>query len=427
MTDENPQEPGQPQLTPREPTLLPPPSYAPMGPPPSWAPPQPPPPTSVWSRIAAYVVLIAVVAAAAGAGIGWSLARAVNTHQIAQSTTQTPAPITPTTPITPVTPGTGSSNASAAAIAARVSPAIVDINTTLGSSQAAGTGMLISSTGEILTNNHVVSGSTSITITVEGQASTYTAHVVGVDVSQDVAVIQIDQSVSGLPTVTFADSSSLQVGDTVVTLGNALGQGGAPHVTQGQVTALNQTITASEGAGSAETLSGMIQSDAVIYQGDSGGALVNTSSQVVGMITAGEAQGFRSAASSTGYAIASNTAIGVANRIRAHEQAADLTYGQVGYLGVAVQSIDASGASQLGLNVSSGALVSAAPLSGTPAASAGITRGSVITKVGGSSVTSADTLGTAVKSHKPGDRVSVAWVNTSGSHTATVTLGGVNP
>ena len=427
MTDENPQEPGQPQLSPREPTLLPPPSYAPMGPPPSWAPPQPPPPTSVWSRIAAYVVLIAVVAAAAGAGIGWSLARAVNTHQIAQSTTHTPAPITPTTPITPVTPGTGSSNASAAAIAARVSPAIVDINTTLGSSQAAGTGMLISSTGEILTNNHVVSGSTSITITVEGQSSTFTAHVVGVDVSQDVAVIQIDQSVSGLPTVTFADSSSLQVGDTVVTLGNALGQGGAPHVTQGQVTALNQTITASEGAGSAETLSGMIQSDAVIYQGDSGGALVNTSSQVVGMITAGEAQGFRSAASSTGYAIASNTAVGVANRIRAHEQAADLTYGQVGYLGVAVQSVDASGASRLGLNVSSGALVSAAPLSGTPAASAGITRGSVITKVGGSSVTSADTLGTAVKSHKPGDRVSVTWVNTSGSHTATVTLGGVNP
>src|SRR6266581_4059957 len=387
MTDENPQEPGQPQLTPREPTLLPPPSYAPMGPPPSWAPPQPPPPTSVWSRIAAYVVLIAVVAAAAGAGIGWRLARAVNTHPIAQSTTQTPAPITPTTPITPVTPGTGSSNASAAAIAARVSPAIVDINTTLGSSQAAGTGMLISSTGEILTNNHVVSGSTSITITVEGQSSTFTAHVVGVDISQDVAVIQIDQSVSGLPTVTFADSSSLQVGDTVVTLGNALGQGGAPHVTEGQVTALNQTITASEGAGTSETLSGMIQSDAVIYQGDSGGALVNSSSQVIGMITAGEAQGFRSAASSTGYAIASNTAIGVANRIRAHEQAADLTYGMVGFLGVAVQTLDASSAEQLGLNVSSGALVtSVSP--GTPAASTGITRGSVITKVGGSAVTS---------------------------------------
>ena len=425
MTDENPQEPGQPQLTPPEQTLQPPPGYAPMGPPPTWAPQQPPRPTSVWSRIAAYAVLIAVVAAAAGAGIGWSLARAVNTHQIAQ--TQTPSPITPTSPIAPVTPGTGSSNATSAAIAAKVSPAIVDINTTVGSSQAAGTGMLISPTGEILTNNHVVFGSTSITVTVEGQSTAYSAHVVGVDVSQDVAVIQIDQSVSGLPTVTFADSSSLQVGDTVVTLGNALGQGGAPRVTQGQVTALNQTITASEGAGNAETLSGMIESDAVIYQGDSGGALVNTSSQVIGMITAGQAQGFRSAASDIGYAIASNTAVGVVNRIRAHEQAADLTYGQVGYLGVAVQTIDASGASQLGLNVSSGALVTATPLSGTPAASVGITRGSVITKVGESAVTSSDTLGTAVKSHKAGDRVSVTWVTTSGSHTATVTLGGVNP
>jgi len=426
MTDENPQEPGQPQLTPPEHTLQPPPSYAPMGPPPIWAPPQPARPTSVWSRIAAYAVLIAVVAAAAGAGIGWSLARAVNTHQIAQSTTQTPSPTTPSTPITPVTPGTGSSDASAAAIAAKVGPAVVDVNTMLASGQAAGSGMLISPTGEILTNNHVVSGSTSITVSVEGQSSTYTAHVVGVDVSQDVAVIQIDQSVSGLPTVTFADSSSLQVGDTVVTLGNALGQGGAPHVTQGQVTALNQTITASEGAGTSETLSGMIQSDAVIYQGDSGGALVNSSSQVIGMITAGEAQGFRSAASSTGYAIASNTAIGVANRIRAHEQAADLTYGMVGFLGVSVQTLDASSAEQLGLNVSSGALVTSVS-AGTPAASAGITRGSVITKVGGSAVTSSNTLGTAVKSHKAGDRVSVTWVNTSGSHTATVTLGGVNP
>src|SRR5437899_12640138 len=125
MTDENPQEPGQPQRTPREPTLLPPPSYAPMGPPPSWAPPQPPPPTSVWSRIAAYVVLIAVVAAAARAGIGWSLARGVNTQQSAQSTTQTPVPITPTTQITPVTSGTRTDNARAAAAAALCKPDVL--------------------------------------------------------------------------------------------------------------------------------------------------------------------------------------------------------------------------------------------------------------------------------------------------------------
>jgi S1-C subfamily serine protease len=425
MTEENPQEAGQASPTPPDPTLQPPSGYEPMGPPAAWMPEPPPAPaTSVWSRIAAYVVLVAVVAAAAGAGIGWSLARAVNTHQIAQSTAQSPAPITP---ITPVTPGTGSSNgASASAIAAKVSPAVVDINTVLGSGQAAGSGMIISPTGEILTNNHVVAGSSSITVTVEGRSNTYSAHVVGVNISQDVAVIQIDHSVSGLPTVTFADSSSLHVGDTVVTLGNALGQGGAPHVTQGQVTALNQTITASEGAGSSETLSGMIQSDAVIYQGDSGGALVNTSSQVVGMITAGEAQGFRSAASDTGYAIASNTAIGIVNRIRAHEQSADLTYRMLGFLGVSVQTLDQAGASQLGLNVSSGALVTTVS-PGSPAASTSISRGSVITKVGDTTVTSADTLGTAVKSHSPGDTVSISWINSSGTHSANVTLAGVNP
>jgi S1-C subfamily serine protease len=249
---------------------------------------------------------------------------------------------------------------------------------------------------------------------------------VGVDVSQDVAVIQIDGSISGLPTVKFANSSSLQVGDTVVAIGNALGQGGAPHVTQGQVTALDQTITASEGGGTSETLDGMVESDAVIYEGDSGGALVNTSGQVVGMITAGQAQGFRSSSSNVGYAIASNTAVGVANRIRAHEQASDLTYGQVGYMGVSVQTLDSYTASQLGLSVSSGALVAGVE-PGSPAASAGITRYSVITNVGGSAVTSSNTLGTAVRSHRPGDKVSVTWVDKSGSHTATVTLAGVNP
>jgi S1-C subfamily serine protease len=415
MPEENPAEPEQP-------SLLPPAQPSPVAPPPAWAPvPAPAPTASVWSRIAAYLVLIAIVAAGVGAGIGWSLARAINSQQVATAPSASP--------ITPVNPGTGgsSNNSSTSAIAAKVSPAIVDVNTTIGSSQAAGSGMIISSDGEILTNNHVVSGSTSITVTLQGRSQTYTAHVVGVDISQDIAVIQIDESVSGLPTVTFANSSSLQVGDSVVALGNALGQGGAPHATQGQITALDQTITASEGPGSAETLSGMIESDAVIYPGDSGGALINTSGQVVGMITAGEAQGFRSAASDTGYAIASNTAVGIVNRVRAHEQAADLTYGQVGYLGVAVQTLDSISAAQLGLNVSSGALVTAAPQSGTPAASAGITRGSVITNVGGASVTSSESLGTAVRSHKPGDSVSVRWVNASGTHTATVSLAGVNP
>jgi len=420
MSQISPSEPGGPeQPAPQDPTLLPPET---MGAAPGWAPgplPPAPRPASLWGQIAAFVVLIAIVAAGIGAGIGWGLARAVTSHQVAQQTTS------PNSPITQVTPGTGTQSSSTDAIAAKINAAIVDVNTVIGSGEAAGSGMIIGSNGEILTNNHVVSGSTSITVTVQGRSDEYTEHVVGVAISDDVAVIQIDQSVSGLPTVTFANSSSLQVGDTVVAIGNALGRGGAPHATQGQVTALDQTITASEGQGSSETLDGMIESDAVIYPGDSGGALVNTSSQVVGMITAGEAQGFR-AASATGYAITANDAVALANRIRAHETASDLTYGQNGFLGVSVQAIDPATAARLGLSVNSGALVINVQ-SDSPADNGGITRGSVITKIGGSAVTSSDSLGTAIRAHKPGERVSVTFVNSSGSHTVTVSLAGVNP
>ena len=421
MSEQRPEE-SSPELNPpAEPAPLAAPSAESMGPPPAWVPPAAPPVTSVWHRIAAYVVMVAVVAAAAGVGIGYSISRVVNPQQAAHASPITLAP-------SETSPGTGSNNgnSSVASIAAKINAAIVDINTTVGSSAAAGTGMLISSSGEILTNNHVVSSSTSITVTVEGRSQTYTAHVVGVNASQDVAVLQIDQSVSGLPTVKFANSSGLQVGDTIVAVGNALGQGGTPHATRGQVTALDQTITASEGGGVSETLNGMIESDAVIYPGDSGGALVNSAGQVVGMITAGQAQGFRSSASNVGYAIPSNTAVAVANQIRAHQQAPGLTYGQVGYLGVQVQSLDSLTAQQLGLNVSAGALVVGVQPN-TPAASAGITRNSVITNLGGHAITNADDLGTAIRSHQPGDSVSVTWVNSSGTHSATATLGGVNP
>ena len=419
MSEQRPPEQGQPSLNPPDYSLMPPPGSSGVIPPPTWAPPTPPPPgNTMWRRLAAFLVLIAVVAAAGGAGIGWSLARAINSNPTAQAQ--------PESPIQAATPGTSSGSANTSAIAAKVNPSIVDINTTIGSSQAAGTGMIISPTGEILTNNHVVSSSTSITVTVQGRSQTYSAHVVGVDVSQDIAVIQIDSSVSGLPTVKFGKSSTVKVGDAVIAIGNALGRGGAPNATAGNVTALDQTITASEGGGQSETLNGMIQSDAVIYEGDSGGALVNSSGQVVGMITAGQAQGFRSSASDVGYAVPSDTALSIVNRIRAHETASDLTYGQVGYLGVQVQSLDAASAAQLGLNITSGALV-VAVVSGGPAADAGMTRNSVITSLGGTAIDSSDALGPAIKAHKPGEQLSVTWVNASGSHTANVTLGGVNP
>jgi S1-C subfamily serine protease len=421
-------QPSEPAGPPPDQSLLPPASAWSAGVP-AWAPPPPPaPPTSnsIWHQIAAGVVIAAVVAAAAGAGIGWSLARTINAHNgTAQTNTQpiTEQPAQPGSPIQPA-PGTGG-RLNTDAIAAKVDPAIVDINTTVGSGQAAGTGQIITSDGEILTNNHVVDRSTSIQVTIAGRSQTYPAHVIGVDPSADIALIQID-GVSGLPIVSFASTSSVKVGDPIVALGNALGQGGTPDVSQGSITALDQTITASEGGSKSEQLNGLLQSDATIYPGDSGGPIVNSSGQVVGMITAGDVQGFRSSASTVNYAIPSDTLLSVINQIRSGQASSQIIYGQTGYIGVTVQNIDSGVSAQLNLNVSSGALVVGVQ-STSPAASAGITRNSVITSVAGTSITNVDDLGSALLAHKPGERVPITWINTSGTHTETVTLGGVNP
>ena len=173
-------------------------------------------------------------------------------------------------------------------IAAKTDPGLVDVVSSLGyqGAEAAGTGLVLNSTGEILTNDHVIDGATSIKVTDIGNGHTYTASVVGYDKTRDVAVIQL-KNASGLTTVTLGDSSQVKSGDKVVALGNAGGKGGTPSVAPGHVTALGQAITASdEGGGSSEHLTGMIETNAPIQPGDSGGALVNTAGQVVGINTA---------------------------------------------------------------------------------------------------------------------------------------------
>jgi S1-C subfamily serine protease len=424
-------QPSEPVRPPPDQSLLPPAGTESFGGPiPSWAPPPPPTPpvnNTIWYRIGAAVVLAAVIAAAAGAGIGFSLARNITAHNGTPQTNTQPVaqqPAQPGSPIQPVSPTT-SGSLNTTAIAAKVDPAIVDINTVVGSGQAAGTGEIVNSNGEILTNNHVVDRSTSIQVTMTGHSQTYTAHVIGVDPSADIAVIQVD-GVSGWPTVSFASSSSVKVGDAIVALGNALGHGGTPDVSQGSVTALDQTITASEGGSKSEQLSGMIQSDATIYPGDSGGPIVNSSGQVIGMITAGDVQGFRSSASNVNYAIPSDTILRVVNQIRSGQASSDIIYGQTGYIGVSVQNIDASVVAQLNLTVTSGALVVGVQAS-SAAENAGIAQYSVITSVGGTQITNIDDLGNALLAHRPGERVSINWVTSSGAHTATVTLAGVNP
>jgi S1-C subfamily serine protease len=390
-----------------------------------WIPPPPPPPLPphrgephLWRWIALSVIVAVIAAGGSGIGVGLGLARALRTPT---ATVQSPIAI-----VHPTTPSNGSKGSlDANAIAAIVDPAIVDINTIVGTGQAAGTGQILTPDGEVLTNNHVVDGSSTIQVTISGRSGTFTAHVVGVDPAADVALIQIE-GVFGLPTVTIASSANVKVGDPIVALGNALGAGGAPSVTTGTVVALNQTITASEGGGQSEQLDGMIQSDASISPGDSGGPVVNSAGQVIGMITAGDVQGFRSQTSTVNYSIPSDTALSVVNRIRTGATSADIIYGQVGFMGVSVRDLTPAIASQLGLSVSTGALVVDVQ-SGSPADSAGITSNSVITKVGAVKITTSDSLGIAIKAHKPGDSASVTWIDQRGTHTSTLTLGGVNP
>ena len=242
----------------------------------------------------------------------------------------------------------GSSNSSGPsdvnAIASKVDPGLVDINTTLGyqQEQAAGTGIVLSSNGVILTNNHVIDGATSISVTDIGNKKTYTASVVGYDRTKDIAVLQLHNA-SGLQTATLGNSSNASVGEDVVGIGNAGGTGGTPSAAGGTVTALNQSITASDdGDGTSEQLSGLIETNADIQPGDSGGALVDTSGDVLGIDTAASAgfsfQSNDQSSGNQGYAIPIDTALSLARAIEAGSGSSTVHIGETAFLGVEINA-----------------------------------------------------------------------------------------
>jgi S1-C subfamily serine protease len=272
--------------------------------------------------------------------------------------------------------------------------------------------MVLTATGEILTNNHVIQGATSISVQVVTTGRTYTARVVGTDPSQDIAVLQL-QNASGLQRANIGSASAVSaatVGAAVTGVGNAGGTGGVPSAATGKVVALNQSLTATDENGqNPEQLSGMIETSAPIQAGDSGGPLYDSANRVIGIDTAASKN---RRTTSAGFAIPITRATAIAAEIEAGHASATIHLGYPGFLGVSVGTNPAG----------AGALVESV-LAGGPAASAGIARGDVITTAGGTSITAANALSPAITAHAPGQVITVTWLDPNGqSHHAAITL-----
>ena len=333
-----------------------------------------------------------------------------------------------------------------------MAPGIVDVSANLQylEETAEGTGFVIDAAdGLVLTNNHVIDGATTVTITPVLSGHPYSARVLGYDPSDDVALLQF-RGVTGLKSVAIGDSSRLGAGAPVLAIGNEAGQGGPPTIAPGIISGLDRTIEASdEISGTSEILHDMLQTTADIRPGDSGGPLADAAGQVVGIDTAagGGADYF-------GYAIPINEALTIAGQIAAGRQSSVIHLGLPAFLGVllpdsgstnplrqATQEQRRAGTASNSATgcvtgdpgpytaipariaqVRSGALVDGV-LCGTAAASAGLFAGDVITAIGGRAVSSPGSLAAIIERYRPGSRAPLAWVSPGGAvHTALVTL-----
>ncbi|HEX6445768.1 MAG TPA: trypsin-like peptidase domain-containing protein [Streptosporangiales bacterium] len=311
------------------------------------------------------------------------------------------------------------------AVADKVLPSVVSIVVTTGNGGDEGTGIIVSSSGEILTNNHVVSaakqGAGQIEVSFRN-GRTASARILGTDPTSDLAVIKVD-GVSGLQPASLGDSTSLQVGDPVVAIGSPLGLSGT--VTSGIVSALNRPVRTSDSGGGGNPFGGgsesnsavldAIQTDAAINPGNSGGPLVDMNGRVIGINSAIASVGDQSTGSQSG-----NIGVGFAIPISeawpiAQELIKD---GSAKHALLGVQVTDAGSSN----GVTDGAKL-AGVTSGGPADKAGLQSGDVVTKVDGRSVDSADGLVAAVRSRRPGDSVTVTYERGGTTHTAKVTLG----
>jgi S1-C subfamily serine protease len=308
-------------------------------------------------------------------------------------------------PAVAASPAGAAGHAARAATTSGKNVGIVDIYTTLGyqSGRAAGTGMILSRSGEVLTNNHVISGATHFRVVDVMTHRSYPATVVGYSVSRDVAVLKLGRA-SGLHTVLLGSAAPTHIGQRVLARGNAQGRGGPPKVARGRIIALHQQIVARDGADGFETLNNLITTDAPVVPGYSGGPLEDARNRVLGMVTAGAVTGPR-----RGFAIPIKQALQLARRIESGRSSAVVHVGPTAFIGVVL--VDAqSGAEIKGV------------VSGKPAANAGLVVGDVITSLAGKTISSKLDVRRTVLGLVPGKAVSIGWTDTGGTaHSGTIT------
>jgi S1-C subfamily serine protease len=292
-------------------------------------------------------------------------------------------------------------------VSAAQSAGVVLIEAQTSSGLAAGTGMILSADGKVLTNYHVVAGSEKLSVTVADSGDTYSATVLGFDQTKDVALLQLKDA-SGLTTVK-TDTTTPSVGAEIAAVGNAEG-GGVLVKASGEVTDTNQDLTVSSDSpwGNTEDLSGLIQTDADAVPGDSGGPMFDSDNEVIGMTTAGSTR------EGTSYAVPIATALAVVDQVETGQDAGTVRVGPAGYLGIKVADAEKGGSGKTITSV----------VEDSPAARAGVTAGSRLTKVGDATIRSSTNLATVIRALEPGERVTIEWTAPNGSHKeATVTLG----
>ena len=295
------------------------------------------------------------------------------------------------------------------AVAQKALPSVVSINVTTSDGEGVGSGVVLDTDGNIVTNYHVIEGAQSISVST-GDAS-YDATVVGSDESSDLAVIKIDAGDAALTPIEVGDSSTLQVGDWVMSLGSPFGL--EQSVSTGIVSSLYRSTMLQNTSGNT-IYTNLIQTDATINPGNSGGALVDDEGKLVGINSLIES--YSGSSSGVGFAIPGNYAVEVAQKLIAGQT---VTHA---YIGGSFQTVTANNARSNSLSVNQGAYVAELADDG-PAAQAGIQKGDVITALDDEEITSSDALVLAVRSHSVGDTVTVTLMRGSKQMQVQVTLG----